>query len=620
MIMKQSACILFFYLFFTTTLFAGDKNIPEVPWRAIAFAEKQYPDFKLYYDVSVKLYGNYTEQDSLMVAKSVSLMDELTESINVGMSSQDSVNLKIWFIDSTNEFIIPNIIYLPDNVESVWGFQTFYNGENTKSRRNYDLMLRFDLVADSLKQNFITNQLIWALYPRKFDIYSIYRRKWSYHEQPHSIFKSSYPTNLNPNYLKLSDFDRSFIAAMYAKDFDELLPLAKSKFRRFHFPSWLNMEYGYAVLFWPLLLSLFLMAGLLMLVYNKWLVKIRYRFMRFNASAFIGLLFFGFLFSLYISLSYRLNFQNDSGPYWQGVLIGTGITLLFGLPAVNILRIIEMLIARRSKHRFWKSLLQFLSISLIPTITIFGIIFFSIGEDWKNGVELTFLIFSMLGFTLAGLIRALINFFILKERDIKVANETQLAQLRELKTKAELNALHSKINPHFLYNSLNSIAGLCRINPEKTEHMALALSRLFRYSINREQSDWATLGEEINMVKIYLEIEKVRFDDRLEFIIDLPNSLIAEKVPRFILQPLVENALKHGVSNSTELGIVSVSVLKKNEWLEIMVADNGPAFPDDLIPGFGVQGIYDKLEIMYPNSFELHFINEPEKKIVIKLK
>jgi two-component system LytT family sensor kinase len=149
--------------------------------------------------------------------------------------------------------------------------------------------------------------------------------------------------------------------------------------------------------------------------------------------------------------------------------------------------------------------------------------------------------------------------------------------------------------------------------------MSLSLSKLFRYSINKEQSDWSTLAEELKMVNIYLDIEKVRFENRLEFSIDMTDDLKEVEVPRFLIQPLVENAVKHGVSKRVEQGVVKVSVRKSDEWLEISVADNGPDFPDELDPGFGLQSIYDKLEIMYPGGFELHFLKSPDKQILIKL-
>lgn len=149
--------------------------------------------------------------------------------------------------------------------------------------------------------------------------------------------------------------------------------------------------------------------------------------------------------------------------------------------------------------------------------------------------------------------------------------------------------------------------------------MALLLSKLFRYSINKEQSDWSTLAEEMEMVQIYLEFEKVRFDERLVFTIDLPDNLKLVRVPRFMIQPLVENAIKHGISKLVEQGHVAITIRQNERWLEIAVSDNGPDFPAELFPSFGLQGVYDKLEILYPNRFELHFTHAPQKQIMIKL-
>lgn len=216
--------------------------------------------------------------------------------------------------------------------------------------------------------------------------------------------------------------------------------------------------------------------------------------------------------------------------------------------------------------------------------------------------------------------RALISYFFFKEKDLIIENETKLIHLRELKSRAELNALHSKINPHFLYNSLNSIAGLAHTDADKTEHMALSLSKLFRYSINKEKSDWTSFKEELEMVKIYLDVEKVRFDERLSYSVEIDPMLENQQVPRFIIQPLVENAVKHGISKSVTGGEVSIRINKEGRSTVIRVADSGPAFPDDLTPGFGIQSIYDKLEILYPDKFEMNFTSTPEKYVSIKLK
>ena len=103
------------------------------------------------------------------------------------------------------------------------------------------------------------------------------------------------------------------------------------------------------------------------------------------------------------------------------------------------------------------------------------------------------------------------HFFQLKNKEA----ELEIAQVKELESSSELEALQSKVNPHFLYNSLNSIASLAKENPAKTEAMAMALSKFYKYSTNRQDELWTTVESEIEMLEIYLEIEKIRFGERL---------------------------------------------------------------------------------------------------------
>ncbi|MBU0696010.1 MAG: histidine kinase, partial [Bacteroidetes bacterium] len=122
--------------------------------------------------------------------------------------------------------------------------------------------------------------------------------------------------------------------------------------------------------------------------------------------------------------------------------------------------------------------------------------------------------------------------------------EFDIVKLNQLKTQAELQSLQSRINPHFLYNSLNSIASLIHIDTDKAEDMTLKLSKLFRYSINTQNENFTSVKDEVEIVKTYLDIERVRFGDRINFILDIDEAALNEQIPRFILQPLVENALK----------------------------------------------------------------------------
>jgi two-component system LytT family sensor kinase len=197
--------------------------------------------------------------------------------------------------------------------------------------------------------------------------------------------------------------------------------------------------------------------------------------------------------------------------------------------------------------------------------------------------------------------------------------ELELSKQKELKFKSDLNALQARINPHFLYNALNSVASLAHINPDRTEKMALSLSKLFRYNINKNEEHYATLKDEIEMAEIYLQIEKNRFEDKLNYKIDLQQQLYDFEIPRFILQPLAENAVKHGISKITGQGMIRINIFEEANKVIIEIYDNGPAFPGGLISGYGLQNTYEKLKLLYKKAFDISFINKPEKKLVIVL-
>jgi len=197
--------------------------------------------------------------------------------------------------------------------------------------------------------------------------------------------------------------------------------------------------------------------------------------------------------------------------------------------------------------------------------------------------------------------------------------ELQLLKLNDLKTQAELKTLQARINPHFLYNALNSIASLIQDEPAKAEEMTLKLSRLFRYSINTQDANWASVREELDMVNTYLDIERVRFGDRISFFTTADESVRDEMIPRFILQPLVENALKHGLKDKASHGTLGVGIHRAGEWLAVSVSDNGIPFPAGLLAGYGLQSTSDKLNLLYGNRWKMNFINAPEKKITLEL-
>ncbi len=193
------------------------------------------------------------------------------------------------------------------------------------------------------------------------------------------------------------------------------------------------------------------------------------------------------------------------------------------------------------------------------------------------------------------------------------------AKMNELQSQAELDALHARVNPHFLYNSLNSIAGLAQEDPEKTEEMAIALSHFFKYSTNRQTENWSTVEEEIEILETYLNIEKIRFGERLQYEIQCEDNLKQAKTPRFLLQPLVENAIKYGYQSETNSIDIKVVISQLDGELSLAVYDGGQPFPEQMPSGYGVQSVRKKLALLLPEAHELAFINEPQKHVAIVL-
>jgi two-component system sensor histidine kinase LytS len=152
-----------------------------------------------------------------------------------------------------------------------------------------------------------------------------------------------------------------------------------------------------------------------------------------------------------------------------------------------------------------------------------------------------------------------------------------------LATVAELKALRAQINPHFLFNALTTLAEMARGQPA-TERTILNLSRVFRYALDATQHDLVPLRDEIDAVRAYLEIEAERFEEQLRFEIAVPEDVYDTPIPPMLLQPLVENAVKHGVSPRVSGGVVRVAALRDDRHLRLTVQDDGVGFDLDRTP------------------------------------
>jgi signal transduction histidine kinase len=192
-------------------------------------------------------------------------------------------------------------------------------------------------------------------------------------------------------------------------------------------------------------------------------------------------------------------------------------------------------------------------------------------------------------------------------------------EIRKLATEAELRALRAQINPHFLFNALTTVGYLIQTAPDRALETLMRLTQLLRGVLRRSEGEFATLGEEIELIESYLDIERARFEDRLRVMIDVPSSLRQIRVPALLIQPLVENAIKHGVSPCRAGGeVVILARLARNagrtaaltsaaDTLQIWVRDTGAGASERELArgrarGIGLQNIEQRIKRHYDGA------------------
>ncbi len=154
--------------------------------------------------------------------------------------------------------------------------------------------------------------------------------------------------------------------------------------------------------------------------------------------------------------------------------------------------------------------------------------------------------------------------------------------------RAELQHLKAQLHPHFLFNALNTVSAFVRTDPEMATQMIAKLSTLLRHALQRESTQEVTLKEEIAVLGAYVDIEQVRFDDRLRVIWQVESDTLYAQVPHLLMQPLVENAICHGIAPSSDIGTVKISAYRRNGTLHLCVLDDGVGRTTPTATGLGV--------------------------------
>ncbi|MBP0904469.1 sensor histidine kinase [Mariniflexile gromovii] len=411
-------------------------------------------------------------------------------------------------------------------------------------------------------------------------------------------------------HLDFTDYDKFLLQKLYS-------PTLVKEYKDYMYSTYpwrfagnfINKEKQKILANWIASFSVFIM---LFLGFNI-LYKRTYKFLYLSyffpvVVAFICFYYASFIHSYLITTGNHFQFRTYYLTCLSYILIGAVLAfcLMFYDRYIN-----------KFNWNFTKEFVFKICFTLIAVLVPIFIIFIAENKfvDWFFRLN-TFLAFAFLFSIVRGIFIYLDHFSenLIKQKDI------ELSQLKALNAQAEVKLLQSQINPHFLYNALNSIASLAQTDASKTEKMALSLSDLFKYTINRKGKKKNAISDEVEMVKTYLEVEQIRFGDRLSYKVQVDESLNDIEIPMFLIQPLIENAVKHGISKIEGAGEIQLKISKNKEGIDIIVTDNGPQFPDGFVSGHGLQTVYDLLKFSYADNASINIVNEPVKQITITIK
>lgn len=196
----------------------------------------------------------------------------------------------------------------------------------------------------------------------------------------------------------------------------------------------------------------------------------------------------------------------------------------------------------------------------------------------------------------------LVYYLVLYYHDMQEGAKQKI-ELTSMLKEAELTALKHQINPHFLFNSLNSVSALTISSPEKAQEMIIKLSDYLRYSLNQEDFQVTSLEKELDNIKLYLEIEKIRFGQRLDFQFECEPETLKARIPAMILQPLFENAIKHGVYESTKTIHIKLDCNLKDQKLNLKIKNNFDLEAKSTKgAGIGLNNIKERLFLLYKDN------------------
>jgi two-component system, LytTR family, sensor kinase len=239
----------------------------------------------------------------------------------------------------------------------------------------------------------------------------------------------------------------------------------------------------------------------------------------------------------------------------------------------------------------------------------------SFWNDWLKTFEMQCFFYVILYFTV------LLVGYTIDYRQTLQRQQMEAAKLNEQLSKAQLSALRQQFQPHFLFNTLNAIVGLVRDGRnDDAVNMIVTLSDLLLRVLKDSNRQEVPLGEELEFLRKYLHIQKMRFADRLTVRIDISNDLLVARVPTFVLQPIVENAIKHGIAKREQGGLIQITAARSDGSLLLDVYNEGPSLlPDKDQSGTGLSNMRMRLQALYGTAFSLSMRNQEPSGVEVSV-
>ncbi|MEO1653620.1 MAG: histidine kinase, partial [Bacteroidota bacterium] len=338
----------------------------------------------------------------------------------------------------------------------------------------------------------------------------------------------------------------------------------------------------------------------------------------------LGRLFLmGFLLSLLITLQSYLAYHMMESNYefsWSSLFIRNFLSftmLILFTPVMAYTMDVFLKNQARLRKALFGHLILSLGVSILHRIlalflqTLVYIWYTS--ESW-NPYSLSHYV----GPFAAGIISSFILYWLGVALFAAAENQKRLIKKERELANARMHALMTQLRPHFLFNTLNSISALIDLDREGAQKVIAQFADLLRGVLDKEEKQFVSLAEEIKFIRNYLDIEQQRYRENLQVEFKIAQDSLSARVPSLILQPLVENAIKHGISRMLADGCIRIcsKILPSENGapprLYISIRDNGPGLSESYAQGIGLQNVNNRLQELYPEAFEFTIENRPE--------